>query len=261
MVARLALVTLLLSGCRQQPAQAKPPAQESTPAVQTPTAPPHPFAPASVEVIAKAPLFALPPSPELSPAGESLVLNQETGGQRVYNRSPYPEWPEGQSGITVGIGYDCSTNSAAVIRGDWSMLGAANASRLAATHPYAGQRAEAHLRDVRDILVSWSNATQVFDTVDVARTFRQCQHAFAGFDDLRPNCQAALVSLVFNRGASMIGDGRREMRAIRDNGVPSRDYGYIAAEFRAMIRIWVGTSIYDDMRDRRRAEAALVLTP
>jgi hypothetical protein len=43
--------------------------------------------------------------------------------------------------------------------------------------------------------------------------------------------------------------------------VPSRNYEYIAAEFRAMIRIWVGTSIYDDMRDRRRAEAALVLTP
>ena len=209
----------------------------------------------------KAPLFALPPVPELTSSGHALILDQETGGQRVYNRNPHPEWPEGQSGITQGIGYDDSCNSPSVIIGDWSMLGDVNARRLAATHPYTGRTAKTHLRDVRDILVSWDSATQVFDNVDVPRTFKQCQRAFPGFDDLRENCQAALVSLVFNRGASMIGDGRREMRAIRDTGVPNRDYDFIAAQFRSMIRIWAGTSIYDDMRDRRRAEAALVLTP
>lgn len=72
------IALLLFAGCRQQPAQAQPPEQESTPAVQTPTAPYAPLrTPPPVEVIAKAPLFALPPAPELSPAGESLVLDQE----------------------------------------------------------------------------------------------------------------------------------------------------------------------------------------
>ena len=95
----------------------------------------------------------------------------------------------------------------------------------------------------------------------MARTYAQCQRAFPGFDELRPNAQAALVSLVFNRGASMIGDGRREMRAIRDRGVPARDYDGIAAEFRAMTRVWQGTEIYNGMRRRRYAEADLVATP
>jgi hypothetical protein len=36
-----------------------------------------------------------------------------------------------------------------------------------------------------------------------------------GFENLRPNAQAALVSLVFNRGSSMTGANRLEMRNLR----------------------------------------------
>jgi hypothetical protein len=34
-----------------------------------------------------------------------------------------PTWPEGQSGITIGIGYDIGYNSVEVFNQDWYTLG------------------------------------------------------------------------------------------------------------------------------------------
>jgi hypothetical protein len=48
--------------------------------------------------------------------------------------------------------------------------------------------------------------------------------------------QGGLVSLVFNRGTSMEGHRRREMRAIRDL-VPKKDVKEIADQIRQMKRI------------------------
>src|ERR1039458_1533679 len=104
------------------------------------------------------------------------------------------------------------------------------------------------------------SAYEVFNKIDVARTWSQCERAFPGFENLRANAQAAIVSLVFNRGASMTGDNRKEMRAIRD-AVPKHDYTEMASQLRKMVRVWVGTDIYNGMKRRRLAEADLVLTP
>ena len=82
--------------------------------------------------------------------------------------------------------------------------------------------------------------------------------AVHGEGSAMPNCQGALVSLVFNRGASMKGDRRIEMRAIR-NLAPQKDYAGIAQQFRKMKRLWIGTDIEKGMSRRRDAEADLVL--
>jgi hypothetical protein len=207
-------------------------------------------------------LFDIQPQPEISQQGHALIVEYETGGMAWYNRNPHPEAPDARySGITEGIGYDNSTVDHGVIRVDWQKLGDKNARRLADTHPYKGKSAQAHLNDVADILVPWMAALDVFDKVDCARTYSQCRRAFAGFDELRPNAQAALVSLVFNRGNSMTGPNRSEMRDIRDYGVPNQDYARIASDFRKMTRVWKGTEIYNGMRSRRYAEAKLVETP
>jgi hypothetical protein len=55
----------------------------------------------------------------------------------------------------------------------------------------------------------------------------------------------------------MAGERRREMRAIRDDCVPAADTACIAAQLRAMARLWVGPDIEGGMRRRRHAEAAL----
>ena len=71
---------------------------------------------------------------------------------------------------------------------------------------------------------------------------------------------AGLVSLVYNRGASMKdspgSDNRREMRAIRDL-VPRMDLRGIAAALRSMKRLWAGKGL-DGLLRRREAEAVLV---
>lgn len=200
---------------------------------------------------------ALPPS--LSPLGLTLIIEFEVGGRSGYN--PHPEAPDARySGVTWGIGYDAHQTSKAVILDDWKQLGPVPSRRLAATQPYYGVSAKQHLQDVRDILVSWGAANDVFQRIDVAREIARCRKAYDKFDELRPNAQAALISLGFNRGYSFIGDNRKEMRMIRDL-VPKKDYAGMAGQFRGMVRVWKGTSIEQGMTRRRLAEAKLVETP
>ncbi len=204
-------------------------------------------------------LFEPPEVPALSPAGENLIIDFEVGGKSAY--SPHPEAPDARfSGITEGVGYDNSQNAPAVILSDWKGLGAPTAKRLANTHSYVGRTAQEHLHEVKDILVPWQTALGVFDKIDVAREWTRAERALPGFDALRPNAQAALISLGFNRGWGMTGDNRREMRAIRE-AVKQGDYAEIAKQLRIMPRVWAGTEIYHGMYRRRMAEADLVLKP
>lgn len=206
------------------------------------------------------PVFRPPEVPALSPAGENLVIEFEVGGRSGYN--PRPEAPDCRmSGWTTGIGYDWSTIAPSNSVEDWKgIIGDKNAGRLAAGHKYTGCVAKNHLHEVRDILTPWEGATGVFDKIDVAREWTRAERAMPGFAALRPNAQAALISLGFNRGWSMTGDSRKEMRAIRD-AVGRGDYDLIASQLRAMTRIWRGTDIYKGMYRRRNAEADLVLKP
>jgi GH24 family phage-related lysozyme (muramidase) len=199
-----------------------------------------------------APLVNLPPPPELSPAGHSLILEAEGFDAR-------PAWPLGSSGVTVGWGYDLGYSRADVIKSDWHEL--PQRDRLAAVSGLTGRKAQAKIPELRDILIARDIGTRVFDLVDVAREYANCRRAYGKeeFDALRPNAQAALISLGFNRGYSMSGPNRVEMRNIRD-AVPKRDYEYMAGQLRAMVHVWRGTSIERGMRNRRYAEAKLMET-
>lgn len=200
----------------------------------------------------KPPLVALPQAPHLTDKGHALILSFEGFDGR-------PAWPGGASGVTIGWGYDLGYYSRSVITQDWRELPDSSRQRLATQSGVTGRAAQARIASIRDILIDRGIGTRVFDNVDVAREFANCHRAFPGFDDLRPNAQAALISLTFNRGTSMIGDSRREMRAIREL-VPSKDYHGMAEQFRQMIRVWRGTSIERGMRNRRLAEAQLMET-
>lgn len=194
----------------------------------------------------------------LSSGGRALVLEFETGGERGYD--PHPEWPGGSSGVTAGVGYDMGYYSRSVILSDWAAIKANDRNRLAETSGKKGQRARELIPGLRDIFIRWDIATDVFDRVDVAREFDNAKRAIPGFLDLRPNAQAAWLSLGFNRGWSFSGPNRVEMRAARDL-VPARDYEAMANQFRKMVRVWLGMPIERGMTRRRNAEADLLLTP
>lgn len=276
---RLLALALVLAGC--QPAIERPPEPEPTPAPVIQPSQVVPDAPIvkedAVEKVVPSPTPVVPekekpaivlPSPPpmsaagkqllLSSGGRALVLEFETGGREGYD--PHPEWPGGASGVTVGIGYDCGYYSPKVILSDWSALKLNDRTRLGDASGLTGQRARVRKNEVHDIFVQWAIATDVFDRVDVAREFSNAKHAVPGFEDLRPNAQAAWISLGFNRGWGMSGPNRQEMRAARDL-VPARDYEGMAHQFVKMKRVWAGTSIERGMYRRRDAEAKLILTP
>jgi GH24 family phage-related lysozyme (muramidase) len=109
-----------------------------------------------------------------------------------------------------------------------------------------------------NIKVTWEQAVEIFDKYTWPKFAKLAERAFPGLDQLCDNAYGAIVSLVFNRGTSMVGDSRREMREIRDL-IPQKDYRTIAFEFQKMKRIWKGKGL-DGLIARREAESNLILS-
>lgn len=194
----------------------------------------------------------------VSPAASDLIVRWEVSGPAHYTRKlDRPIWPQGASGITWGIGYDGGHATSRDIRGAWHAHGEVN--RLAATAGLVGTRARDVLPQYRDIVTPYSYAAEVFGAVSLPVYHASARRAFGdGFDSLPQDAAGALVSMVYNRGASMAGDRNREKRVIRDVCIPAGDLACIAAELRGMCRLWKGTVNERGLCNRRDDEARLV---
>ena len=132
--------------------------------------------------------------------------------------------------------------------------------RLKAVVGLRAQRARNRIGELADLRVSRSAAMAVFDSRTLPLYELRTAQAFPGMDALPEDARGALVSLVYNRGASMLDDSpddrRREMRAIRD-AVAAGDLAAIAAQLRAMKRLWEGKGV-GGLIARREEEARLV---
>jgi GH24 family phage-related lysozyme (muramidase) len=167
------------------------------------------------------------------------------------------DWPGGASGITIGIGYDLGYESAGDFQADWQpRLSAGDFTTLSQVVGVKGTNAQAKAPGLKTIKIRTTDAEQVFLERSVPKYQALTEQAFPGVDELPADAQGALFSLVYNRGTSMQGDSRREMRAIRD-AVASGDLQEIADQLRAMKRLWVGKGL-DGLLKRRDAEADLV---
>jgi GH24 family phage-related lysozyme (muramidase) len=167
------------------------------------------------------------------------------------------DWPGGASGITIGLGYDLGYESAGDFEKDWkALLGDANFTTLSQVVGLKGTDAQAKAAGLKAIKIKSADAEQVFLERSVPKYQKLTQQAFPGVDALPADAQGALFSLVYNRGTSMNGDSRKEMRAIRD-AVPNGDLQEIANQLRAMKRLWEGKGL-DGLLKRRDAEADLV---
>lgn len=167
------------------------------------------------------------------------------------------DWPGGASGITIGLGYDLGYESAGDFEKDWqALLDEGDYTTLCQVVGLKGTDAQAKASGLKTIKVKSADAEQVFLERSVPKYQALTQQAFPGVDALPADAQGALFSLVYNRGTSMNGDSRKEMRAIRD-AVPNGDLQEIANQLRAMKRLWVGKGL-DGLLKRRDAEADLV---
>ncbi len=170
-------------------------------------------------------------------------------------------WPGGASGITIGIGYDLGYVTVDQFESDWGeYLGPTVRERLKAVVGMTGVRAKNRAADCADIRIRRADAEEVFTKRTIPRFEFLTSQAFPGVERLPPDTQGALVSLVYNRGASMVDkpgeDRRKEMRAIRD-AVAEEDLEEIADQLRSMKRLWEGRGL-DGLLSRREAEAKLV---
>jgi GH24 family phage-related lysozyme (muramidase) len=99
-------------------------------------------------------------------------------------------------------------------------------------------------------------AQRVFWSVTLPEFGALTRKTYPGAEKLPPDAQAALVSLVYNRGSSLSGARRAEMANIRRH-VARGDLEAIAKELEAMKRLWVGKGL-DGLLTRRDREARLV---
>lgn len=199
---------------------------------------------------------------QLSPAALKLILEFEVGGGEAYYKAVLsrPTWPEGDSGVTIGIGYDLGYTPRARFLADWTALDSNQLARLASTIGYKGVAAKARVSNVRDIRIPWPVAYEVFLARTVPYWISQTLWTFPGADKLPADALGALVSLVFNRGTARKGRNREDMQDIFDilaDGVQEGDLAEIAKQIREMKRIWEGRGQSGLLR-RREAEAVLV---
>ena len=201
----------------------------------------------------------------LSKKSLDLILEFEVGGgENYYNKFlKSPTWPEGQSGVTIGVGYDLGYVNKAEFSEDWKDLPKEIFDRLYKVVGIKGYNAKNLIRGLKDITIPWDLALKVFNNKTVTKFWNLTKETFPNFDNLPEDAKGGLVSLVFNRGAALEGDRRREMKLIRDgmklvSSYDQKALTFIANQIRSMKRIWAGGSIEKGMSRRRDAEAKLI---
>ncbi len=147
-----------------------------------------------------------------------LIVSEEVTSKASYEaKLRHTEWPQGASGVTVGIGYDLGQTESAKIRDDWGgrVLEAMLSSVLSASGVTGNAADSLATRLKANTDIPWDVALAVHRECVMPRWERVVEKALLNRDKLSPDSFGALVSLTFNRGASFNneGDRYREMRA------------------------------------------------
>lgn len=256
-------IAALLAGCQPPPAagaQRSPgPLERVQEAIAEAAVPAVVAVQEAVEQVAPPPAQPAPVRPLVAPCAVDLIVHYEVTSPAHYaRRLEGVIWPGGASGATWGVGYDGGHQTRGVIRRDWDRHEARE--QLSGTAGITGAAARALVRTLQDVRTPYGYAYEVFETASLPVYHGRARRAFGDpFDQLPPPAAGSLVSLVYNRGAGMAGDSRREMRALRDVCVPAGDVDCIAREIRAMCRIWEGTPNGPGLCRRRDDEARLAL--
>ena len=188
----------------------------------------------------------------LSARGIKAIIGWETGGESYYD--PNPEWPGGESGITIGVGWDLGHTHAGETTRAWrGKINDAALALLVSVSTHKGAAAQERLPHVRHIGIPWAAALKVFQDVTIPTWYLRTLRIYPQVESLPGDCAAALVSLVFNRGASLTGDRRTEMARIQDL-LRAGEHQGIPAQLRAMTRLWPTVK---GLRRRREEEADL----
>jgi hypothetical protein len=191
--------------------------------------------------------------------GINEIVTEEDGNQAYYTRHyTHFEWPQGASGPTAGIGFDCGYSTAQEIHDAWTSI--VDDATVAALMRAAGLKGAAAADFVRwhgaSVTVTWDQAMAEFMQRELPKWEEMCREALPNYDLLPGDCAGAIDSLAYNRGAGgfhAAGDRYREMRAIHDH-MAAKEFAKIPAEYLSMRRLWPQGG---DLWRRRGHEAAL----
>ena len=187
-----------------------------------------------------------------------MIIQHEVGGRAVYEkRYQKPIWAGGDSGLTIGLGYDIGYVKEAQLFLDWQGL---NLNFLNALKRFCGVKGEVvktMMRgEVLNVIIPYNIAYEVFVKKSIPKYYALTKKIYPQLDELNEDTRGALVSMVYNRGAKIDGDSRKEMKAIVDL-VAKKDYGGIAEQIEQSKRLWEGKGL-DGLVIRREAEADLI---
>jgi len=188
-----------------------------------------------------------------------LIIQHEIGGRQVYEKKyQKPMWAGGESGCTIGIGYDMGYNTEKQFLLDWS--GNLNLNFVNALKPLCGLKGEKVKGmikgEVLNVRIPYNTAYEVFVKSSLPRYYAMTKKIYPNMDLLNEDTQGALVSMVYNRGNKLEGDSRLEMRAIVDL-IAKQDYEGIAEQIERSKRLWENRGL-DGLVVRRESEADLV---
>jgi GH24 family phage-related lysozyme (muramidase) len=195
----------------------------------------------------------------ISKKGIDLIIQHEVGGRAYYEKKlQAPIWAGGESGVTIGMGYDLGFNSDKQFMADWS--GVINLNFINALRPTIGIKgiqAKAMLKgEILNVRIPYNTAYEVFVKSSLPRYYAMTKKIYPNMDLLNDDTKGALVSVVYNRGNRLEGDSRAEMRAIVDL-IAKQDYEGIAEQIEKSKRLWEGKGL-DGLVTRRESEADLV---
>ena len=200
-------------------------------------------------------------APSTTPVSEeafNLIVEFEVSGEQAYTkRYRKPVWPKGQSGVTIGIGYDVGYASKPQLRADWDgAIPDPMITALEAALGVTGAAANAVANRLQATVdVPWQAAIAVHREKVLPRWVGLVERNLSNTSMIGPDCLGALVSLTYNRGASFGKDGARyrEMRNIKAH-MAAKAFGDIPDEFRSMKRLWPDMK---GLQKRREREALL----
>jgi len=195
----------------------------------------------------------------VSDLAKQLIVTFEVSGQAAYERLyQRPIWPRGQSGVTIGIGYDLGYNSRSKFQADWGQLiDATSAQQLQIALGVKGAAAEPLARDLRQVVIGWGPALAQFNAF-LPYAIGKTEDTFPNASGLPGHSLGALVSLIYNRGPSLspTSSRRREMRQIYTLMKELR-FQEVPQKIRDMKRIWADDPNLRGLVIRREKEAQL----
>jgi hypothetical protein len=208
----------------------------------------------------RAPIRAKKSNRAISSRGSDLILASEVTGESTYRqRYTGPVWPHGESGITIGIGYDLGESRADYFHEDWgAYLDSRTISILTPTCRITGQAAATALTGLERISIPWEVALSQYRNETLPRYIGETERALANTSSLSDDSLGALVSLVYNRGVTFNRQEPRyaEMNHVK-NHMDSLEFRNVPVDLRCMERLWKKQPKFRGVVIRREAEAAL----